>query len=174
MKKFQMAALLGGKSPGASVLLSFGLLAAIFAAILTSDKTAPGVGAQEAASQKGIRGDWNAEFDRSRTGEIQFRFQRRSGSGGFNMTSENLRTGELRGLPAEARTAAKIEVRFDIVREAGTFACEGYFSEGRGTGFWTLTPSEKFIAEMRARGYDNLTEENLLGAALHDLTIKFT
>lgn len=170
MKKFQMGVLLNGKFLRASMLLSFGLLA-ILAGILMSDKSAQSVGAQ--AAQKGIKGEWNAEFDRNKAGEIHFRFQRRSENGGFNMTGENLRAGELQGLPAEARSAAKINVGFNIVREAGTFACEGYFSEGRGTGFWTLTPSEKFISEMRARGYDNLNEENLLSAALHDLTIKF-
>ncbi|HEX8246973.1 MAG TPA: hypothetical protein VF599_02220 [Pyrinomonadaceae bacterium] len=175
MKTFQTGAAarqfsLNGKSRRAPLLLSFGLLA-ILAVIMITGEKAGSVGAQ--AAQKQIKGEWNAEFDRNKAGEIHFRFQRRSANGSFNMTGENLRVGELQGLPAAARAAARIDVSFNIVREAGTFACEGYFSEGRGTGFWTLTPSEKFVAEMRARGYGNLTEENLLSAALHDLTIKY-
>jgi uncharacterized protein (UPF0335 family) len=173
MKMFQTAARrfpFNAKFLSASRLLSFVLLA-IFAGIVMSDKSASRAGAQ--AAQKGIKGEWTAEFDRNKTGEIHFTFQRRSERGGFNMNSDNLRVGELQGLAPEARSAAKIGVGFNIVREAGTFACEGYFSEGRGAGLWTLTPSEKFVSEMRRRGYDNLNEENLLSAALHNLTTKF-
>lgn len=172
MNTFQNGArrlLLNGKSLRA-MLIPCGLLA-IFGFIMIIGDRAGSAGAQ--ALQKGIKGEWNAEFDRNKTGEIHFTFQRRTEKGGFNMSGDNLRVSELQGLAAEARTAAKIEVNFNIVREAGTFACEGYFSEGRGTGFWTLTPSEKFVSDMRARGYDNLTEDDLLSAALHDLTIKF-
>jgi hypothetical protein len=153
------------------VMLTAFVLLATFG-ILMSDKSDPqSVGAQ--SSLRTIKGEWNAEFNRNKTGEIQFTFQRRSENGGFNMTSDNLPLSQFQGLPAEARSASKLNVSFTIVREAGTFACEGFFNEGRGTGFWTLTPSEKFVSDMRGRGYDNLTEDDLLSAALHDLTIKF-
>jgi uncharacterized protein (UPF0335 family) len=173
MKIFQTAARAfppRGKFLRASLLVSLTALA-VLAGIIMSDRSAQNVGAQ--ASQKGIKGEWSAQFDRQRAGEIHFTFHRRSESGGFSMSGNNLPVSELQGLPVEARAASKLDVTFNIVREAGTFACIGFFNEGHGAGLWTLAPSEKFIADMRARGYDNLTEENLLSAALHNLTIKF-
>lgn len=173
MKKFQTTAqpfLPGKKSLRVLIVSVFGLFA-LLAGIVLTDKNADIVDAQ--VSQKSLRGEWTAEFKRSKPNEIYFMFQRRGEKGGFNMTSDNLLLAELQGLPSEALSSAKTDVSFNIVREAGTFACEGYFRDGRGTGFWTLTPNEKFIAAMRSRGYDNLTEDDLLSAALNNLTTKF-
>ncbi len=173
MKKFQITAyqfLLNKQSLRIPMLLLFGLFA-FLAAIIVTDDNANSVKAQ--VSQKIITGEWFADFNRSKSGEIHFTFQRRSEKGGFSMTSNNLSLGELQGLTAEAVSSAKTDITFNIVREAGTFVCEGLFREGKGAGFWTLTPNEKFVLGMRGRGYDNLTEEDLLSAALHNLTTKF-
>lgn len=153
-----------------TAMFIFGLFAFLAVVILTADE-AGSVKAQ--TSQKMTKGEWTAEFDRNKPNEIHFTFTRRSEKGGFNMTSNDLSLTEFQGLPTDAATATKTNVNFNIVREAGTFACEGYFSNGRGTGFWTLTPSEKFVSAMRTRGYDNLTEDDLLSAALNNLTTKF-
>ncbi len=173
MKKFQITAyqfLPGKQSLRKPMLFLFGLLAFSAAIIVTADN-ANSVKAQ--VSSKTITGEWFADFNRSKSGEIHFTFQRRSEKGGFSMTSNNLSLGELQGLAADTASSAKTNVTFSIVREAGTFACEGLFRAGKGTGFWTLTPSEKFVSAMRGRGYDNLTEADLLSAALHNLTTKF-
>ena len=124
-------------------------------------------------AQKTIEGEWTARYNAAKPKEIYLTFQQRSGDSGFRMNSDNLPLGELQGLPAGALSASKTEVRFNIVREAGTFACEGYFNNGTGIGFWTLTPSEKFVAAMRSRGYDNLTDEDLLRSAMNNLTAAF-
>lgn len=126
-----------------------------------------------AQAQKTIQGEWTARYNSAKPSEIYFSIQQRSGENGYRMNSDNLRLTQLQGLAASALSAAKTEVRFNIVREAGTFACEGYFNNGNGVGFWTLTPSEKFIAAMRSRGYENLTDEDLLRSAMNDLTIVF-
>ena len=173
MKKFQITAyqfLLNKQSLRIPMLLLFGLFA-FLAAIIVTDDNANSVKAQ--VSQKIITGEWFADFNRSKSGEIHFTFQRRSEKGGFSMTSNNLSLAELQGLSAEAASSAKTAVTFNIVREAGTFVCEGLFREGTGAGFWTLTSNEKFVSAMRGRGYDNLTEADLFSAALHNLTTKF-
>jgi len=162
--------LLKGKFSRISVLFLFTLLA-LSGIIILCDKYADNVGAQ--VSQKAITGEWLAEFRTSKPNEIYFMFQRRIEKGGVNMNSDNLQVSELQGLAADARTAAKTNVAFNIFREAGTFACEGYFNQGKGAGFWTFAPSEKFIAAMRSRGFDNLTEDNLLSAAMNNLTTKY-
>jgi hypothetical protein len=173
MKKFQTNTgkfLPGKQSLRKPMLILLGLFTSFAAVIITADNS-NNVKAQ--VSQKPITGEWFADFNRSKSGEIHFTFQRRSEKGGFNMTGNNLRLSELQGLTIDARTSTKTDVNFNIVREAGTFACEGFFQNGKGVGFWTLTPSEKFVSTMRGRGYDNLTEEDLLSAALHNLTTKF-
>jgi hypothetical protein len=125
------------------------------------------------AAQNTITGEWTAELNRKNSGEIQMTFHRRSENGGFNMTSDSVSLGDLQGITAETISSSKADVNFNIVREAGTFACEGLFREGRGAGFWTFTSSPNFVSAMRSRGYDNLTEEDFLRAATNNLTIKF-
>ena len=153
-----------------SLMSLFGLFAFSAAFIVTADNA---VNVKAQVPQKTIKGEWFADFNRSKSGKIHFTFQRRSETGGFSMTSNSLPLGELQGLSAETSSAANTNVTFRIEREAGTFVCEGLFREGKGTGFWTLTPNERFVSAMRGRGYDNLTEEDLLRAALHNLTTKF-
>lgn len=123
--------------------------------------------------QAQLSGEWVAEFRRNKPGEIHFTFHRRSEGGGVSMTGDSLSLSEFQGLGADAATAARTNVNFSIVREAGTFQCEGFFREGKGAGFWTLTPNQNFVAAMRGRGYDRLSDEDLLRAALHNLTTKF-
>jgi hypothetical protein len=123
-------------------------------------------------AQSALTGQWIAQFDNSRPAVVKLMFSRQSGKGDSYMISDDISRAELQGLPQEASSATKVNVNFRIVREAGTFDCEGYFGAGKGAGFWTLTPNQNFVAAMRGRGYDNLTEEDLLKAALHNLTTK--
>jgi uncharacterized protein (UPF0335 family) len=125
------------------------------------------------AAQSALTGRWIAQVDARQPGVINMMFSRRDERGGSNTTTDNISRNELQGLPSDISSTAKTNVNFRIVREAGTFDCEGYFSAGKGVGFWTLIPSQSFISAMRSRGYDNLTEEDLLRAALHNLTTKF-
>jgi hypothetical protein len=168
MNKFQAQTpqiLFRGKCPRPSMLQLFGFLVVLVSLF--------GFYPNSVNAQKEIKGSWTAEYDRAKPGEIYFMFQRRTGGDGFNMTSDNLPLSELQGLTADMISATKTNVSFNIVREAGTFACEGFFSSGKGTGFWTLNPSEKFISAMRSRGYDNLTTDDLARAAFNNLTIGF-
>ena len=121
-------------------------------------------------AQNTLTGQWTAEIDRSKPGEIQMTYHRRSEDGGSSMWGKTVSLGELQGLTTEAASSSKANVNFNVVRQAGTFACEGYFREGKGAGFWTFTPSRSFVSAMRDRGYANLTDEDLLRAALHNLT----
>jgi len=153
-----------------AMLFLFALFALTAFVLFPADDTA-GVNAQ--SLQKALKGEWIAEYKSAKPNQIYFMFQRRTGNDGYNMNSDDLLLTELQGLAPNAISSSKTDVNFNIVREAGTFACEGFFSNGKGTGFWTLTPNEKFISAMRTRGYDNLSSEDLLRAAFNNLTIKF-
>lgn len=137
------------------------------------------VGAREASlisinntAQASITGEWLADFSRKNPNEVQFTTTRRSGRGGMNNTSDGILLSELQGLTREQAFGARTDVNFRIVREAGTFVCEGFFKEGRGAGHWTLTPNQSFVSAMRTRGYDNLSEDDLYNAARFDMKIK--
>src|ERR1044072_1169267 len=167
-----------GVRPAMSLLLS---LPVLFLAILISGDGVR-VNAQSSKHDQPwagsvIDGQWFAEVSTKKPGKMYFSFQRRVDQGGdhYNMmSSRDMPLGEFQGLPADLLSASKTSVNFSIVREAGTFQCEGVFNEGKGVGFWTLTPSAKFISAMRERGYDNLTEQNLLSAAMNNITAKFS
>jgi uncharacterized protein (UPF0335 family) len=156
------------------VMFLTGLL--VFSALVLSARSAVEVN-DPALSLKGVQatlsGQWVAEFHPREPGVMKLLFTRRSDNHGSYMSSDNIPLAELQGLPPDVASAAKTNVNFRIVREAGTFNCEGYFNAGKGAGFWTLQPSQSFVSAMRSRGYDNLTEEDLLKSALHNLTTKF-
>jgi hypothetical protein len=124
------------------------------------------------AAQAAITGEWLADFNRKNADEVQLTIIRRTARGGNHSSSNGVSLSEFQGLTREQAFGARTDVRFRLVREAGTFDCEGSFREGKGAGFWTLTPNQSFVSAMRARGYDNLTEEDLFSAALFDITIK--
>jgi hypothetical protein len=122
--------------------------------------------------QQAITGEWTAEVSRDKEDKIYLSLSRRTEKGDTNNNGSNVSLAELQGLSREQMLSPKTDVRFRIVREAGTFDFEGTFSGGRGAGLWTLTPSQNFIAAMRARGFDNLTEEQLVSSAMLDVRTK--
>lgn len=126
----------------------------------------------ENAAQNAITGEWLADFSRKNPDEVQFTTIRRTERGGQSNTSDGILLSELQGLTREQAFGARTEVSFRLVREAGTFHCEGFFREGKGAGHWTLTPNQSFISAMRSRGYDNLSEDDLYSAARFDINIK--
>ena len=176
MKRFQTTArrFLTNRRGRVPAVLLTGLLA--FSALVLTNVGASRAreGAPSAApAQDSLTGQWIAQLDAGKPGVVKFMFTRQSEKGGSYMTSDEIPRGELQGFPSDANSAARMNVNFRIVREAGTFDCEGYFGAGKGAGFWKLTPSQSFVSMMRGRGYDLLTEEDLLRAALHNLTTKF-
>ena len=103
------------------------------------------------AIQGAITGEWLAEFNRENPIEVQFTILRRTARGGNHTSSGGMALSELHGLTREQAFGARNDVRFRLVREAGTFECEGSFREGKGAGHWTLTPNQNFVSLMRAR-----------------------
>src|SRR5215217_3168652 len=140
--------------------------------VLTGNSSLP-LSTAAHASQAAIHGEWTIQKSRSGAGEVQISFSRRADS--FNMlVGDSVLIGELQGLsPADMLSSAKTNVSFSLAREAGTFACQGSFINGRGDGTWTFTPSSAFASSMKSRGYANLSDEDLLRAALHNLTTKY-
>jgi uncharacterized protein (UPF0335 family) len=150
-------------------LLTTLLVLSFLAVVVAGDANFAGV---NKAAQSSSTGEWLVDFSRKNPEEVQLTIVRRSSRGGQQTSSGGIRLSELQGLTREQAFGVRTDVNFRIVREAGTFQCEGYFREGKGAGFWTLTTNPNFVSAMRGRGYDNLTEDDLFSAAMHDISIK--
>lgn len=118
-------------------------------------------------------GEWTA--DASKPGRIQLTFIKHSDNGGYNnMMGQTFAVSDLQGLDLAAiSSVVDTAVTFSLVREPGTIACRGSFNQGKGAGFWKFTPNASFVSAMKSRGYANLTDEDLLRAAFHNLTTKY-
>jgi len=91
--------------------------------------------------------------------------------GGITSHDSAFDPSAFRGLtPAQIASPARTAARFEIVREAGTFVCEGYFEAGYGSGTYLFQPNPGFRAQMLAMGLqDEIEERRLLDMALHEV-----
>lgn len=126
-----------------------------------------------AAPAMAVSGEWTGEISEKHPGQIQLNFSRHSDKEGYNgMMGETFKTSDLQGFTADI-SPTKTDMKFSLVREAGTISCEGAFKDGRGSGFWTFTADATFAAAMRQRGFNGLTDDDMLRAAFHNLTTKY-
>jgi hypothetical protein len=126
-----------------------------------------------AAQQRAITGEWRVDFDRGRPDLVSLTILWGDSFRGDGTRSDGpVALGELQGLTREQAFGQRQDVKFRIVREAGTFECEGTFSGGRGSGGWRLVPDEGFIAAMRSRGYSLASDKQIFESALFDVNLK--
>jgi len=131
-------------------------------------------------AQTTLTGDWTGEVKLEKAPDkIQLSFERRSEKGGRNQHGSSFKYSDLQGLSREQALSGG-NVRFSLVREAGTINCEGSFSNGKGAGTFTFTPNQSFVSAMKSRGFDFETdssrrnnqnvEERLFSAAMVNVT----
>ncbi len=118
-------------------------------------------GAQSGSDAQGrFEGQWLVEYmtDEGKTSlTLRHRSERRGADGSHHLnewnTTRNIEPRELRGLAREqALSDAGTNVRFELRREAGTFACEGWFRQGSGSGHFAFVPDQGFASELSRRG----------------------
>lgn len=127
---------------------------------------------QAKAPENAFAGEWIAEIKSGDSNKIDVKFKRQFTKEGFSSTTNPFRVNELQGFPAQTGFSQKTKVNFRIVREAGTFECEGYMQDEKGTGLWKLTINQDYISSMHNRGFDNLTENDLFDAVLQNINSK--
>lgn len=154
------------------VLTSLAVLCSFVAITLSAGSGSVSLGNPAQATQGAITGEWVADFNHKNADEVQFTIIRRTARGGNHTSGRGYALSEFQGLTREQALGARADVRFRLVREAGTFEFEGSFREGKGAGHWTLTPNQSFVSMMGSRGYDNLTEDDLFSAAVFDINSK--
>jgi hypothetical protein len=93
--------------------------------------------------------------------------------GGIQSNTVAFRPSVFRGLTsAEMMSETQTAVLFDIVREAGTFVCEGNFQGGRGSGTAIFRPNPDYRAQMLALGVQDIDDRGLFTLALLDVTVQ--
>ena len=113
-----------------------------------------------------ISGEWRIEFTRKDTDEVQLNMS----LGKSQNWGNGIKISELQGLSREAQTSP-MDVTLHLVRDAGTFELVGSFRDGKGSGRFMLTPNESFFSALAARGYTNLSDNNVFSAAMANLKI---
>jgi hypothetical protein len=90
-----------------------------------------------------------------------------------NTNSFRVGLDHLQGLLNSQMASDGAQVKFQLVRDAGTFNCEGWFKGGRGAGDFAFTPNRNFISELSGRGIDKPTDEEQFYLAAHDVGLEF-
>ncbi len=104
--------------------------------------------------QNAITGEWRAEAKKGE--KLQLNFERKSGRG-RNQHGASFDLSDLQGLNRADTENGRVSFR--LVREAGTFECEGTFVNGRGSGTFRFVPNMAFVATMKGRGFDMQSEK---------------
>jgi hypothetical protein len=101
--------------------------------------------------------------------KLQFSLQSSQGDEHFNSSSP-WKLAELRGLDWAA--AAKHDVSFTIVRDAGTIDCKGFVQDQRGAGLFTFQANPQYLPEMTKIGF-SFEGKDLFTAAVFDVSFEF-
>ncbi|MGA9997112.1 MAG: hypothetical protein WBP93_16965, partial [Pyrinomonadaceae bacterium] len=139
----------------------------------TSGNSSEAMPETASSAQGAITGQWLIETQPN-SDKVYFSISRRNENGGMHDSSSDVSPDKFRGLTREQMmSGGGVNVRFEMVRDAGTITCEGWFKNGKGSGHWTFAPSGAFLGEMQRMGYQQLSSEDLFAMAVHDVTVAF-
>ncbi|HKQ53191.1 MAG TPA: hypothetical protein VJT74_12535, partial [Pyrinomonadaceae bacterium] len=150
-------------------------LASFVWACAPASYTNDAVGTSAAGVQASYTGQWLVEF---RTGDERVQFSlryHRDADGSYNSnTSFRIAPDQLRGLTREqAMSSAGTTVNFQLVRDAGTFNCEGWFKDGNGAGHFVFSANPSFANELKRQGYGTPSADQQFSMALHEVSLAF-
>jgi len=120
-------------------------------------------------------GQWYVE-PTSKSGELQvtLRYEKHWDGGNYNSTQSFETTMDKTvGLTAEALNSGGVHSQFKLVRDAGTFVCDGWFSGGKGSGAFDFQADPKFAAELAKRGVGSPPAEQQFRLAMADTSLEF-
>jgi hypothetical protein len=122
-----------------------------------------------AVAQSADQGTWRIYYQPDRE-RVQLSFEHyENGARRHGSTSFGVRPEQLRGLPVSQLSSHSGPVRFQLVRDAGTFNFEGQLRDGHGTGFFTFAPDSRFPQQLASRGYERPTSDQQFWLGLHDV-----
>jgi len=134
---------------------------------------APGAAASPVAQAATVEGTWSTRAREREGGQrIQLSLEIDRARGNWNM-GFGVEPGELEGLSFDQASGTVADARFTMARDAGTIAFDGSIRDGRGAGTFAFTPNASWIQAMDGLGYDDLSDEQVFTAAVHDITTSF-
>lgn len=144
-------------------------------ALLATALAGPTLGAGTPAQAGQLSGDWNAYV--SEKHPDRFQFSMRQGTS-HNSGSQFARADFVGLTNTQVESATRVEVQFELRREAGRFEFEGTFKNGHGAGLYTFTPNRDFARQLRSIGMkfpagDLDDDEQLYYLAIFDVSTEF-
>jgi hypothetical protein len=100
---------------------------------------------------------------------VQFSIHRSWGGNNSYSSSTSHDFGDFRGL-TRARMEAGGPAQFEMLRDAGTLACEGAFRNGGGGGTFVFSPSPDYVSALRGLGYNGIDANRLFELAVHNVS----
>lgn len=109
---------------------------------------------------------WTVSPAGDRTDEVQLSLRYRTATSNSTWSS-SIGVAELQGIaPAQLAAESATDVRFQIVREAGRFLCEGSVRRGSGAGDCSFEADAGFAATLAERGVGRPDREDSFHLAL--------
>ena len=131
------------------------LVAAVFSSTLTA-QTSP-------------HGLWQLQYD-TEPARVHLNFEHyEDGRRHGGMTGFTVMPSQLTGVTQSQLASGEGPVRFQLVRDAGTFNFEGQIYRGRGNGSFTFAANPRFSGELARRGYGRPSAEEQFQLGLHDV-----
>jgi len=132
-------------------------------------RTHADVSAPQARAEEAHTGQWIIEPGRDANWlHLTLMYSSERQGRGQSMHGSRLSPDQLRGLGSAQMMSAGTNVQFQLVRDAGTFNCEGWFKNGRGSGHFVFAANPAFVAELKRRNYEAPTDTQLFRLALSD------
>ncbi|HEY7369079.1 MAG TPA: hypothetical protein VIA29_04275 [Thermoanaerobaculia bacterium] len=151
-------------SPRKTRRLALAILIALFlAAVLAS-----AVFAQEPGT---VKGTWSIELPAKR-GRVALTMKRRGGGGHSWSSTDMVPVADLKGFAPPA-SGNPVDVRFQIVRDAGSFTFEGQSDNEVAWGKFLFAGNEAYARELEAQGHGSISSDDLLSFAVHDVSRAF-
>jgi hypothetical protein len=127
--------------------------------------------ADTAYAQSGLSGTWSVQVY-SDGSKVEFG-ARYDSDQEHSDWSRDVPISSLAGLTSDQLHSSGTNVRFDLVRDAGTLHCVGYVAHGGGGGAFTFAPSASFSDALASRGIARPDDMQQLRMAMADVTIAF-
>lgn len=103
------------------------------------------------AQSRELVGDWLATVPDNHPDRLQLSLR----FGSSEHSGSQFDRSEFAGLnPAQVNSQTRVQVQFELRREAGTLAFEGTFRAGHGAGEFTFTPNRDFASTLHSLGIE--------------------
>lgn len=125
-------------------------------------------------AQQAFSGQWLV--DRVNDGNVQFqlRYERDNYGSYFSSWSRTVPVTAMQGLSAsELASVTGANVHFKLVRDAGTFNCDGWAQDGNASGHWTFVANPSYVAQLKQRGLSEPVPSEQFQMAMADITMTF-